>query len=225
MRLVAAAALALSTATPLAAQTACGLFEAVEPGDTLTGIAERCGVPLETLVAANPGVDAAAPEVASTVALTLPDAAGTPGDTAPATRPAPGPRMLKAPEPKPERPAEPPLAAVAPPVPTPAPVAAAPTEAEIAQRYREDFAGRWAADARHCAGSEAWVLGAQEITTAGESCAVSGLAAAEGGLVATLACPADSALAVRSGPVLLALDAEGKLQIAGAGSFARCPES
>lgn len=50
-----AAALAL-TAAPAAAQSACGAAYKFGSGDTLAGVAQRCGVTLPALLAANPGV-------------------------------------------------------------------------------------------------------------------------------------------------------------------------
>ena len=46
----------LAMAAPAAALD-CGLFEAIEPGDTLSGIAARCEVPLERVLALNPDLD------------------------------------------------------------------------------------------------------------------------------------------------------------------------
>ena len=51
-------AIALLAALPLHAQDSapqgCGVFEAVEPGDSLQTISQRCGVPLSVLAEANP---------------------------------------------------------------------------------------------------------------------------------------------------------------------------
>lgn len=84
--------LALAGGSSAGAQQACGLFEAVEPGDTLATISERCDVPVETLQAANPGVDAASPEVATTLSLVLPG-----DDEVAGAAEAPGPRVVQAP--------------------------------------------------------------------------------------------------------------------------------
>ena len=43
-----------------AQQSPCGLFDAAELGDSFAVIAQRCGVSMETLSSANPGVDGAA---------------------------------------------------------------------------------------------------------------------------------------------------------------------
>lgn len=43
-------------ASQAAAET-CGLYEAIEPGDTLSGIAARCDTTVEALSSANPDVD------------------------------------------------------------------------------------------------------------------------------------------------------------------------
>lgn len=71
---------AVATATALAprpadAQSACGAFHTVDTGDSLIEIAERCGVTLPALLAANPGVvDQRDVEVGDRLRIPDPDA-------------------------------------------------------------------------------------------------------------------------------------------------------
>lgn len=112
---------ALATAATLSlfsaaagAQEACGPTVVIQPGDTLSAIAERCGVPLDTILAANPGIDPLTLQVGQQITLSgegavsaepLPDAgivpAPVPIDPAPAPQPEPIPEPLPQPEPQP----------------------------------------------------------------------------------------------------------------------------
>lgn len=60
--------LALLT-TPALAED-CGLYEAIEPGDTLGAIAARCDTTVDALFAANPGIDATQLQIGSALKLT-----------------------------------------------------------------------------------------------------------------------------------------------------------
>lgn len=54
--LVAALALTAGAPAPAAAQSTCGGFHTLQSGDTLAEVAQRCGVTIPALLAANPGV-------------------------------------------------------------------------------------------------------------------------------------------------------------------------
>lgn len=66
MKLGKVAALMLASTGPAHANL-CGIYEAVEPGDTLHNIAERCDASVEMLFAANPGIDARNLEIGSVI--------------------------------------------------------------------------------------------------------------------------------------------------------------
>ncbi|MEL6957749.1 MAG: LysM domain-containing protein [Pseudomonadota bacterium] len=48
----------------------CGLYEAIEPGDTLTAIASRCDTSVDALIQANPGTDPQGLQIGGVLRLT-----------------------------------------------------------------------------------------------------------------------------------------------------------
>jgi len=70
-------ALTVCLAAPLAAETGpCGLFEAVEPGDTLAIIAARCDTSITALQDTNPGIDASSLRIGSVLRVGGPEPRG-----------------------------------------------------------------------------------------------------------------------------------------------------
>lgn len=98
-----AAATALSV-MPAAAQEACGPTVAVQAGDTLSAIAERCGLSVDAVVAANPGVDPAALQVGQEINLSG-EAVPAGGEAMPGDGMAPAPADPMAPAADPMAPA------------------------------------------------------------------------------------------------------------------------
>ncbi len=140
------------------AQTACGLFEAVEPGDTFEKISKRCGVPMETLLAANPGVDSAAPQVATAIALALPESSEVSGEP-----PSPGPLVGQVPEPEP-------VAQVV----IVAPEAEAPTaDGDLDVILLQPIFGQWVPENGLCADPEiVWTLEPESLQVGEDLCVV-----------------------------------------------------
>lgn len=162
---------AAATAAPAQAQTQtgpCGLFEAVEPGDTLDTVAARCGVTVELLRRANPGVAEPAPQVATVLALTLPDSSvvvAEPVDE--------GPKVVEAP-------ADDAVVVLSDPGPD---AAATPADAAAAEMYLTGLTGLWVRAGQACADPEfQWWLTAEDITVGQDRCVVEGLSAARGGV-------------------------------------------
>lgn len=162
----AAAALCVSFlyALPAAAQSSCGLFEAVEPGDTFTTISERCGVAVETLIAANPGVDAAAPQVASTLSLALAEGTATTVAGEPVS---PGPRILQAPAPEPQTPA--------------AQIVVIETQSNAPQPAEPgplfNIIGQWSQAGEVCADiTDLWTITEDHLQIGDDTCAIDGVA-------------------------------------------------
>lgn len=52
-----------------ASANTCGIYEAIEPGDTLSGIAARCDTNVDALFAANPDVDASDLQIGGVIRL------------------------------------------------------------------------------------------------------------------------------------------------------------
>lgn len=147
------------------AQSPCGLFEAVEPGDTFELVAQRCGIAVETLIAANPGIDAAAPEVATTIALVLPEGAEVAGEPA-----SPGRRILQAPETGTAPGAQAPEAQVVivatdPPAP--------PAEDNLDAKVLQPVFGQWIPPGGICADPETvWTIEDERLSVGGDVCAI-----------------------------------------------------
>lgn len=96
--------LPLLLATPAAGQAAdCGPTYTIASGDTLAAVARRCGVPLDAVLAANPGVEPRRLHVGQAITLPLPAPRVAPTPRVVATpAPAPAPTPMPDPEP-PER--------------------------------------------------------------------------------------------------------------------------
>lgn len=211
-------------AAPLRAQTGpCGLFEAIEPGDTLATISARCAVPLDLLRAANPGI-ADAPDPGGVVALVLPE--GT------AQVPSPGPRMLKAPPP-PRRGAEAPSSPAPLPQPQPDPPSrlvllpvpggggAPGADAAARQVYLDEMVGEWAPDPAACGADATWRMTPERVSLGPESCTIDRFAA-DGGVVALDVACARPDGGDRTGRLRLRLEGD-RLELAGVGPMSRCP--
>ncbi len=159
---LAACCLGPGTGGASAQAAGCGLFEAVEPGDTFAVISQRCGVPVDTLVAANPGIDAAAPPVANTLSLALPAQAGTVVAGVTVTPQPPAPQVVVVETEKPAPPAQVVVIETA----TPAPPA-------IEASVLAPLLGRWTPAGAVCADPDAaWMVEQERLLVGGETCAL-----------------------------------------------------
>jgi len=209
---------------PLWAQSGpCGLFEAVEPGDTLQTIAARCAVRVERLRAANPGI-AEAPDPGGVVALVLPEGS--------AQVPSPGPRMLKAPPP-PRRGAEAPSSPAPLPQPQPDPPSrlvllpvpgdggAPNADAAAREFYLDRMVGQWAPDPAACGGDAVWRMTPERVALGPESCTIARFGSDSGVVALDVACASPDG-PDRTGRLRARLTGD-RLDLAGVGPLARCP--